>query len=283
MLHLQTILPLLKQHKKFIFLFTFLITIGTALLLFFIPLEYKSVATLTPLNTQLADKGTLFNPNIKDLYSIFGDGDDIERIEAANDWNSIYSAIVIECKLDREYDIKDADGSIRTQKAVNILRKKLYAVPTEKGMLQLIAWSKEPEMSVKLANVFTAKISARIQSVILARYDSAIKYMQRSHDTLQYKYKKAARELTNTTTPEQELAKIEVSSLANLLTDNIKVTGELQQAKSAVPQILFVLDAPEADTTAVRPNKPVVLVGSFLAALIFSMAWVIIYHRNNQA
>jgi hypothetical protein len=95
MLYLQNILPLLKQHKKFIFLFTFLITIGTALLLFFIPLEYKSVATLTPLNTQLADKATLFNPNIKDLYSIFGNGDDIERMEAANDWNSIYSAIVI--------------------------------------------------------------------------------------------------------------------------------------------------------------------------------------------
>ena len=81
MLHLQNILPLLKQHKKFIFLFTFLITIGTGLLLFFIPPEYKSVATLTPLNPQLADKATLFNPNIKDLYSIFGNGNDIERME----------------------------------------------------------------------------------------------------------------------------------------------------------------------------------------------------------
>ena len=283
MLHLQNILPLLKQHKKFIFLFTFLITIVTALLLFFIPPEYKSVATLTPLNTQLADKGTLFNPNIKDLYSIFGNGDDIERMEAANDWNSIYLAMVQELKLDVYYKIKDANLYNRQQKAAAILKTKLYAQPTEKSMLQLIAWSKEPEMSVKMANVFTAKISARIQSVILSRYDSAIKYMQRSHDTLQYKYKKAASELSKATTPEQELAKIEVSALANLLTDNIKITGELQQAKASVPQILFVLDNPVADKTAVRPDKPAVIIGTFLAALIFSMAWVIIYHRNNQA
>ena len=283
MLHLQNILPLLKQHKKFIFLFTFLITIGTALLLFFIPPEYKSVATLTPLNTQLADKATLFNPNIKDLYSIFGNGDDIERMEAANDWNSIYSAIVIECNLVIEYGIKDADSNIRTQKAVNILRKKLYAEPTEKGMLQLIAWSKNPDLSKKLVEAFRSKIGLRIQSVFISHYDSAIKNMKLSYDSLQKKYKAAATTSHSPSTPEYQLAQIEVTSITKLLEDNIKITGELEQAKLAVPQILFVLDAPEADYTASRPYKPTILLGTFLAALIFSMAWVIIYHRINQA
>jgi hypothetical protein len=283
MLYLQNILPLLKQHKKFIFLFTFLITIGTGLLLFFIPPEYKSVATLTPLNPQLADKATLFNPNIKDLYSIFGNGNDIERMEAANDWNSIYSAIVIECKLDKEYGIKDADSSIRIQKAVKILRKKLYAEPTEKGMLQLIAWSKNPDSSKKLVNAFRSKIGLRIQSVFISRYDSAIKNMKLSYDSLQKKYIAATTSSHSPSTPQYKLAQIEVASITKLLEDNFKITSELEQAKSAVPQILFVLDAPEADKTAFRPDKPIVLLGTFLAALIFSMAWVIIYHRNNQA
>jgi len=283
MLYLQNILPLLKQHKKFIFLFTFLITIGTGLLLFFIPPEYKSVATLTPLNPQLADKATLFNPNIKDLYSIFGNGNDIERMEAANDWNSIYSAIVIECKLDKEYGIKDADSSIRIQKAVKVLRKKLYAEPTEKGMLQLIAWSKNPDSSKKLVNAFRSKIGLRIQSVFISRYDSAIKNMKLSYDSLQKKYIAATTSSHSPSTPQYKLAQIEVASITKLLEDNFKITRELEQAKSAVPQILFVLDAPEADKTAFRPDKPIVLLGTFLAALIFSMAWVIIYHRNNQA
>lgn len=283
MLHLQHILPLLKQHRKFILLFTVLITIGTGLLLFFIPPEYKSVATLTPLNTQLADRGTLFNPNIKDLYSIFGNGDDIERMEAANDWNSIYSAIVKECKLDKEYGIKDADSSIRLHKAIYILKKKLYAEPTEKGMLQLIAWSKNPELSKKLVDAFRSKIGLRIQSVFISRYDSAIKNMKLSYDSLQKKYKAASTTSHSPSTPEYKLAQIEVTSITKLLEDNIKITGELEQAKLAVPQILFVLDAPEADNTAFRPYKPTILLGTFLAALIFSMAWVIIYHRNNQA
>jgi hypothetical protein len=107
--------------------------------------------------------------------------------------------------------------------------------------------------------------------------------MKLSYDSLRKKYKAAATTIHSPSTPEYRLAEIEVSSIKKLLEDNIKITGELEQAKSAVPPIFFVLDAPEADTTAVRPNKPVVLVGTFLAALIFSMAWVIIYHRNNQA
>lgn len=281
MLHLQQILPLLKQHKKFILLFTFLLTVGTALLLFFIPPEYKSVATLTPMNPQLADKGHLFNPNIKDLYSIFGNGDDIERIEAANDWNSIYQAIVKECELVKEYKIKEADSTIGIQKAVNILRKKLYAEPTEKGMLQLIAWSKSPTLSKELVDAFRYKIGLRIQSVIISRYNNAIKTMQISYDSLQKKYKEAVDSTHKPSSPEYKLALIQENAIANLLAENIKIRGELEQARAAIPPILFVLDAPEADILAIRPDKPIVLFGTFLAALIFSMAWVIIYHRNN--
>jgi hypothetical protein len=182
-----------------------------------------------------------------------------------------------------EYGIKDADSNIRTQKAVNILRKKLYAEPTEKGMLQLIAWSKNPDLSKKLVEAFRSKIGLRIQSVFISHYDSAIKNMKLSYDSLQKKYKAAATTSHSPSTPEYQLAQIEVTSITKLLEDNIKITGELEQAKLAVPQILFVLDAPEADYTASRPYKPTILLGTFLAALIFSMAWVIIYHRINQA
>ena len=107
--------------------------------------------------------------------------------------------------------------------------------------------------------------------------------MKLSYDSLQKKYKAADTTSHSPSTPEYKLAQIEVASITKLLEDNFKITGELEQAKLAVPQILFVLDAPEADKTAVRPNKPAVIIGTFLAALIFSMAWVIIYHRNNQA
>lgn len=105
--------------------------------------------------------------------------------------------------------------------------------------------------------------------------------MQLSYDSLQKKYKEAVDSTHKTPSPEYKLALIQENAIANLLAENIKIRGELEQARAAIPPILFVLDAPEADILAIRPDKPIVLFGTFLAALIFSMAWVIIYHRNN--
>lgn len=157
MLHLNRIVPLLNQHKKFLLLFTLGITVVAAVLVNMLPVEYKSVATISPVNIQLADKSQLFNPNIKALYSYFGYGDEIERIESANEWNSIYQAIVKENKLANYFHINEVDTNVRIEKAVNILRKKLYAKPTEKGQLQIIAWSHEPDTAILWVNAFRSK------------------------------------------------------------------------------------------------------------------------------
>ena len=59
------------------------------------------------------------------------------------------------------------------------------------------------------------------------------------------------------------------------------MTGEWEQARTAIPDVLMVLDGPIADKLTVRPDKILVITGAFLAALLFAMTWVIVYHRNN--
>jgi capsular polysaccharide biosynthesis protein len=280
MLHLDRILPLLYQHKKFLLLFTLGITLAAALLVNVLPTEYKSVATISPVNIQLTDKARIFNPNIKDLYSFFGGGDDIERIESANDWTSIYRAIVVENNLVGYFKIQEPDSSLRIEKAVDILRKKLYAKPTEKGQLQIIAWAKEPDTALLWVNAFRSKINLRMLEGIQLQYNTTIQELRNSLQKLQQEFI-ALSAVRDSSEAENVIRETKIQSIRQLIANNITITGEWQQALAAIPDVLMVLDGPVADKSAVRPDKLVVITGAFLAALLFAMTWVIVYHRNN--
>lgn len=280
MLHLDRIIPLLYQHKKFLLLFTLGITLAAALLVNVLPTEYKSVATISPVNIQLTDKARIFNPNIKDLYSFFGSGDDIERIESANDWTSIYRAIVLENNLVGYFKIQEPDSSLRIEKAVDILRKKLYAKPTEKGQLQIIAWAKEPDTALLWVNAFRSKINLRMLEGIQLQYNTTIQELRNSLQKLQQEFI-ALSTVRDSSEAENVIRETKIQSIRQLIANNITITGEWQQALAAIPDVLIVLDGAIANKSAVRPDKLVVITGAFITALLFAMTWVIVYHRNN--
>ena len=280
MLHLDRIIPLLYQHKKFLLLFTLGITLAAALLVNVLPTEYKSVATISPVNIQLTDKARIFNPNIKDLYSFFGSGDDIERIESANDWISIYRAIVVENNLVGYFKIQEPDSSLRIEKAVDILRKKLYAKPTEKGQLQIIAWAKEPDTALLWVNAFRSKINLRMLEGIQLQYNTTIQELRNSLQKLQQEFI-ALSAVRDSSEAENVIRETKIQSIRQLIANNITITGEWQQALAAIPDVLIVLDGAIANKSAVRPDKLVVITGAFITALLFAMTWVIVYHRNN--
>lgn len=280
MLHLDRIIPLLYQHKKFLLLFTLGITLAAALLVNVLPTEYKSVATISPVNIQLTDKARIFNPNIKDLYSFFGSGDDIERIESANDWISIYRAIVVENNLVGYFKIQEPDSSLRIEKAVDILRKKLYAKPTEKGQLQIIAWAKEPDTALLWVNAFRSKINLRMLEGIQLQYNTTIQELRNSLQKLQQEFI-ALSTVRDSSEAENVIRETKIQSIRQLIANNITITGEWQQALAAIPDVLIVLDGAIANKSAVRPDKLVVITGAFITALLFAMTWVIVYHRNN--
>lgn len=280
MLHLNRIIPLLFQHKRFLLLFPVSITIITAILLAILPSEYKSVATIVPVNLQLSDKARLFNSNIKDLYPFFGNGDDMERIESAKDWNSIYQAMVIELNLTNYFRIFESNPEKRLHKAVRLLQKKLFTYPNEKGQLNIIAWAKEPETAKKWVEIFRSKINARIYSSIDNQYQKTIHQLQISLDSLQQEYMLLSA-VKDSTPAAKILRETKLQSIQQLIGNNFSVTREWKQTRLTLPDVMIVLDDPIADSTAIRPDKKVVLPGAFLAALLFGMAWIIIYHRKN--
>ncbi|MFM9021883.1 MAG: hypothetical protein ACKOOA_11205 [Sediminibacterium sp.] len=291
MLHLNKILPIIIEKRKFILLFTCIATLLTAILLYYTPKEYKSVATLTPINSLLADPARLFNNQIKDLYNLFGNGDDIERMESSADWNNLYAELVREFKLDiifatttttrfTDSTEKAYDSARRYHEAEEILEEKLFARPTDKGQLQLIAWTRFPDVSQQLVTAYAQKIEARIRAAWLHYYDTNLIALRHSLDSLEASFLQLDSQSSNTNDAQLTLLQLQRESLKQLIASNRVTTGQWEQTKAALPGPLFIIDQPRADEFAYRPNYLLVMVGTFLGAFFFSIFLVLVQQRS---
>jgi len=291
MLHLNKIIPIIFEKRKFILVFTFISTFLAAILLYYTPKEYKSVATLTPINAQLADPARLFNNQIKDLYNLFGSGDDIERMESSTDWSNIYAELVREFKLDTIFATTSTtrftdsterayDSARRYHEAEVILHDKLFARPTDKGQLQLIAWTWFPEVSQQLVTAYAQKLETRIRAAWLQYYDTNLTSLRHSLDSLESTYLLLDSQSSSASDAQLTLLQLQKESLKQLITSNRITTGQWEQAKAALPGPLFIIDQPRADVFTYRPNYFLVMLGSFLGAFFFSIFLVLLQQRN---
>jgi hypothetical protein len=123
----QTGSVLQKRWKTILFFVIASMVIATVTV-FVVPPYFRSTATVVPGNSVLADKGRIFNPNIKDLYSYFGSGGDIDRIQGFADRELTYLELVDEFLLIDYYGLKGD--------SISVLRKKSILVPAEKYFIE---------------------------------------------------------------------------------------------------------------------------------------------------
>ena len=120
---LQSTFRILQTKWKQILLFVFVALLVAAISLFMIPKQYRSTALVVSANPLLADKSHLLNPNIQYLYSVFGNGDDLERINGIATMDTVYKQLVDEFKLVEYYELKGADKNSARYKAVKALKE----------------------------------------------------------------------------------------------------------------------------------------------------------------
>lgn len=154
------IIPVLKKWRKFIFGFTFLCTVLAAVVsLFVLPKKYYAGTTLLPVNGMVADKGRIFNSNIQELYSVYGNSDDLDRIYSIAKAGNVLGFAVDSLQLVTHYNYTDAGEKART-KAVTLLKKNIHVIKTENGALQIDVWDKDAAVAAAIANCMTYKINS---------------------------------------------------------------------------------------------------------------------------
>jgi len=271
-----------KKHGRFISFFTLGAVLVTTIILFPMPQYFRSTATVISANPVLADKARLFNTNIQSLYSYFGSGDDLDRIYGIADMDTTYKKLVDEFSLTDYYKLDGDSLPLLRRKAVLRLREDLTVRKTEKGQLQVIAWTKEKQLSADLVNRMVAILQQREADIWENNYQHALAQILSSTATMETEYKQLSDSLSTGNTASHELVAANRQSLLEQIRQYRKTADEYRLAIQTNPPVLYVMESAVPAAKAERPDKIAIILAAFIISLVFSSLLVLINNRNPE-
>lgn len=280
-LNLVTLIAALQKQWKIIIGFVIVTGIVTTVTVFLVPQYYRSSATIVSANPLLADKARLFNTQIQGLYSYFGNGDDLDRIYGIADMDTTYKALVDEFSMVNYYQLVDDSLAIRKRKAVLQLRKDLLLQKTEQGQLKIIAWTKDKQLSSKLANRMVAIVQEAESDIWQKNYSRSITAILSRITSMQNEYAALADRLATANAVQHELIVIQMQTLLEQIKQYKKTGDEFKLALANSPDVLYVMESAVPADKAERPDKPAIILISLLLAFVFSCFLVLVNDRKS--
>ena len=268
----------LQKKWKTIFLFVVVCAVVAAITVFLAPPYFKSTATVVSANPVLADKARFFNNNIQNLYSYFGSGDDLDRINGIGDMDASYQKLVEEFSLVDYYQLKGDSLPGLKRKAVLCLRDELRFQTTEQNQLKIIAWTKDKQLSAKLVNRMVAIIEETATTVWQKNYSQSIEKLNASIRSMEDEYRSL-----HDSSAKDALVLMKIQTLGEQISQYRKTADEFTLASQTPPAILYVMEEARPAAKAERPDKPAIILAACLAGLIFSCLLVLVNNRNSIA
>lgn len=258
---------LIKKEIKQLLVFVFIVLCISTIVLFLVPKYYKSTAIIVAANPALADKARLFNNNIQGLYSNFGSGDDLDRIEGIANLDTTYAALVAEFNLTDYYKLKDENAQLKKRKAIINLKDDIQLQKTELGQFKIMVTTKNKNLSANIANKMVLITKQKIENIWQMNYQFSLDKINASIKELE----------DSVATINQFLQNADVNSSAALPYTN-KREAFLQQLKqyyttanefklainSNAPALYIIENA----TPAAKHDKPKKLITLFSIAII---------------
>lgn len=231
-----------------------------------LPNEYMSQTSILPANSKMMDKQRLFSENIQELYSAYGNSEDLDRLYATMRSNEVLNIVADSFNLNAHYKLNNVkNGRIKTYKK---FRKNLELLKTEYGEIRVRVWDRDSLMASSLANAIIARTKDVSEKMFTGFYDQSIARMK--NELLV----KSALSLSDSDIVQSNVLKQELAIIRNRMT-------EYQVALLNPPPALFVLEKAVPSPIADQPNILLNVLVSFLVASFCSLLWLaIIYSRK---
>lgn len=281
--NLRHVAAVLKKKWSGILIFTLCSGVVAAITVLIVPPYFRSTAIVVAANPELADKARFFNHNIRELYSYYGTGDDLDRIYGIADMDLTYGKLVDEFSLVSYYKLSGDKPGVLKQKAVVSLRKDISLQKTEEKQLRITAWTKDRQLSSNLVNRMVIIMEEIATSVWQKNYQSAVAKLNASVSSMEDEYAKLSDSLQFTHGAKLQLATAQLQTLAEEITQYHKTSNEYKLASQAPPPALYVMEAASASARAERPDKPFIILTACLLGFIFSSLVVLVNNRNTMA
>ncbi len=269
---------LLKHKWRVLLSFTFIAVFAAAVFVFVMTPQYESSTTLLAGNSQLADKARLFNPQIKDLYSSFGSGDDLERILSIAEMDTTLKQVIAKCNL----RFSDDSLTLTNSKALAQLRKKLQFKKTAKDQLIISCVTYNKDLSATIVNTLVEITESNMQSIINSNYQLVAQKLDSTVSQLKNQYTVLANnKLTDESSVRLNMS--ETETILNQIDQTKKASQEIKLAMATLPNFIKVVEKATPATEVSWPNKPLIILIAAIAGLLFSSILVLINNPTKAA
>jgi hypothetical protein len=287
--NLQSTVHLIQTKWKQLLLFVMASLLVASITIFFVPKQYNSSSILVSANPSLADKAHILNQNIQNLYSVFGSGDDLERILGIASMDTVYKQLVDEFNLVSYYQLTGSDTNqvpinknLLRRKAVLELKDDINIQKTELTQLKISIWTNNPELSAKVVNRMVEIIKLKEEDIWRSGYEKTLLNLNKSIDSLAKLQEVVSKDIKLQKENASQLNIITSSSLYEQINAQQKAAGEIKLAIDNNAPAFFVLETAVPAAKSERPNILEVLILTVIVSFVFGIMVLLMYYREDS-
>jgi len=281
--NLVTVVAALQKRWTTIVFFIIASVMAAAITVYVMPAYYRSAAIIVPANPVLADKARLFNKNIRELYSYFGSGDDLDRIYGVAEMESIYQKLGDEFSMVNHYQLTGDSLLLLRRKAVKQLRKDIDLRKTDKDQLIIEVWTKDKQLSADIVNRMVTLIEQTESRVWQQQYQQSVEKLKSSIAEKEQQYVLLNDSLQRANPSQKELLSVQLTGLLEQLKQYRIAEDQFKLAIQTSPDVLYVMEAAVPAAKAERPDKLAILIATGLVSCVFICLLVLVNDRKQPA
>jgi capsular polysaccharide biosynthesis protein len=276
--NLIEIMQLLKKSWRFCLSVSIVSAMVASIVILLMKPQYKSSVTLLAGNPQLSDKARLFNQQIKDLYTDFGSGDDLDRIQAFTEMNSTLENVINNNRVLFVY-YKSIDSNAIS--VVKYLRKDLTYIKTEKDQLIISCQLTDKNLAAKIVNDIADEAAFQMRQLMQKNNQLVIQKLDSTTNALKENYTNLEKNNISIDPARKKLIAAEQETIINQIDQTQKASQEYKLALATQPNFIQVMEKAVPAIETSWPNKPLIIAVAAILGFVFSA--LLVFNKNKTA
>lgn len=245
----------LKRNARFLLAATLLPALASLAVSLILPREYLSRTSVLPANSRFSDRARFANTEIKELYSAFGSGDDLDRLYATLRSHPVMMHIVDSFNLVAHYRLQNRKERAR-EAALLEFRENCSILKTEYGEIHVKVWDRDRELSARLANAMVSRAERVHQDLYRDYFSSSLQKLETAYAGM-----KRGLDSIGGMGPDS------LATDSRVMSNYLRSISDYRMALLNPPPSLMIL---EKAIPSVRHDRPKYLLNTVAAALVGS-------------
>lgn len=260
------LLYLLHKWWKHILIVVILSLLAVGIMTFSKARQFLSTTTAIAASSYAADKASLFNDNIQQLYSSMGTADELDIIIGTAQLDTIYIAVAKQLNLSHHYEVEEEDASA-VRKAAFVLKKNSRVAKTEYGALAIKVWDENKEMAPVLANALMQELQNIHRDIHSAGNLNILSGLRIAAEKIKLSADSAVQK-TDVTTQLQAYNEL---------------ISEYQLMVETKPPSLLIIERARPAMTPDRPRRMQIMIATLVLSLVFSILAAVALEKSSPA